>query len=935
MKSLAACALLLSGSLAHAYNFSTYFANWAQYHANGYSFTAQDLAPIVNRLTEINYAFLYFCPPPGTTPMPYWSLPPYGACTDATAYQLMSVDPHDAEFLATIAGYRSSNPQLKLMLSVGGWNFPASYWSALAATASSRTTFIQSVQSWMQQYGADGVDIDWEYPVAPPRSDPVEISCTDFETVNDAGGKPADTANIVTLFAEMRAALGPSKRITVASQASKPLEIEMAIAQLDQYVDSFHLMTYDYTVSDVVGAEAAVLAPNQPLYTPANPAVTQMSVNYTISNYLAAGVHPSKIMLGIALYGHTWFSPGLADGGSDKWKGFGQPAQVQGACCGPFVNTRGAQPGSGSSLCGTYMYSEIVRANAQLHTFDEETQSDIAYFNATGSDGTTAAGTFITYNGLQSVAAITDYAKKMGLAGVFTFDSSMDSLSEGGQWTYELSNAIADALNRPHAAPAVPAVAPAAVPVPAPAAPLKMAPSAPFVGSYVMLNGPDGLAKLQLLASQAATLPITRLWLAFVSPTMVYVPGSNTLQNVGWNLTRPGGDYGFAAVKAAINKLNSSGIEVFISIGGWDSSCFPMLYTVYSVAGYGTNTPNYWKVQEYCGGSVSQASAANEYCYTCEPPSANETLNAFSIFPQPTYSATWQQATAYVAATAGGVAPPAWDNRFVPGSTFTDSQSGLSSIVPGSPLPFSMKRDPYADVVHLAAELGAAGVDIDYEEDWFADMHKNGPAGGPWTIEQTVYKFAAIAKDVSLNIAAIAPHLKISTAASAAGSWGGNWWGGNEKGVILDAAQWYPDLIAEIASGGGINVMSYDLSDNEQYYECPEPGVCSLDQQVQFYMQQYATAGIPANVGYETGTPAYPDPVHDPTHQLPLTQSALGLIISETQAHYSGGFFWEIFKQPAAGADEASPTQVAQALCKAIFPSSPRCSGTIPQWTGA
>jgi len=45
--------------------------------------------------------------------MPYWALPPYGSCTDATAFQLMSVEPHDAGFLQTINGYKASNPNLK------------------------------------------------------------------------------------------------------------------------------------------------------------------------------------------------------------------------------------------------------------------------------------------------------------------------------------------------------------------------------------------------------------------------------------------------------------------------------------------------------------------------------------------------------------------------------------------------------------------------------------------------------------------------------------------------------------------------------------------------------------------------------------------------------------------------------------------------------
>ena len=144
-----------------------------------YSYTADNLQPLASHLQEINYAFLYFCPPPGTNPLPYWAQPPFGSCTDATAFQLMSVEPSDAAFLKTITGYRAQNPGLSVMLSIGGWNFFSSYWSAMAATPTTRATFIQSCKDWLSQTGADGIDVDWEYPCSPARTDPVEITCTD------------------------------------------------------------------------------------------------------------------------------------------------------------------------------------------------------------------------------------------------------------------------------------------------------------------------------------------------------------------------------------------------------------------------------------------------------------------------------------------------------------------------------------------------------------------------------------------------------------------------------------------------------------------------------------------------------------------------------------------------------------------------------------
>ena len=456
--------------------------------------------------------------------------------------------------------------------------------------------------------------------------------------------------------------------------------------------------------------------------------------------------------------------------------------------------------------------------------------------------------------------------------------------------------------------------------------------SAPFVGAYVFVQGPGGLAKLQALAASASTppsIPVTRLFLAFASPTLIYVNGSRTLNGTGLELAS-GGDAGFAAAAAAIATLAAANVTTFVSMGGWDGNCFPYAYTRYSVAGYGPNTPNYWKVTEYCGGDVDTAGPANEYCYTCEPPSANESLFNFNMFPEPAYSPTWAAAVAYVAAGAGGAHAPAWDPSLINGENWTDPATGVTTTVPGSGAPYALRRDPYADVVSLAADLGCGGVDLDYEEMWHADEYKYGPAGGPWTLEQTVYKWAAIARDMQLSIAARAPGMLLSTAAGAASGWAGDWWGGNLKGLLLQAKGWYPELVDFIAAGGGVNVMTYDLSDNEAHYECPTPDVCTLHDQVEFYMAQYAAAGIDANVGYEIGTPAYPDPVEDPAHQLPLTRSELATIVSVTQAKHAGAIIWEAFKRPGVDG-QATASDAAQTVCRAVLPpGTPRCAGNLP-----
>src|SRR5213592_2661797 len=63
--------------------------------------------------------------------------------------------------------------------------------SALAGSADAQAKFFRSLVNFMSTYGFDGVDIDWEYPVAPERS-----------------GNAADFANYVSFVKNLKNALG-------------------------------------------------------------------------------------------------------------------------------------------------------------------------------------------------------------------------------------------------------------------------------------------------------------------------------------------------------------------------------------------------------------------------------------------------------------------------------------------------------------------------------------------------------------------------------------------------------------------------------------------------------------------------------------------------------------------------------------------------------
>ena len=84
-----------------------YFANWAQYRQAPYTYTADSVAAIANKITHLYYGFVYFCPP-STQPQPYW-VTDLGLCQGKKTYDLITVEPKDPEFINTLVGYKTEN----------------------------------------------------------------------------------------------------------------------------------------------------------------------------------------------------------------------------------------------------------------------------------------------------------------------------------------------------------------------------------------------------------------------------------------------------------------------------------------------------------------------------------------------------------------------------------------------------------------------------------------------------------------------------------------------------------------------------------------------------------------------------------------------------------------------------------------------------------
>lgn len=241
-----------------------YFANWAQYHQSPYTYTPDKLQPIMNSLDQLMYSFLYF----------------------DQSYKVYTIEPKDPQFIPQVVQYKQSNPKLKVIASIGGWNFPSEMFSKMVSTPANRKAFIDSLNVIMKKYNFDGVDLDWEYPCSKSRTDYIKYSCSNIKPSTDSGGKcPDDTDNLLDLVKELRQSFGKNKTISFAGPGSKEKWDNLKLKEMSMYLDYWHVMTYDYTVSDIKNSKTT--APNSPLYTPsASSGAVQWSMDYT-GNYIS------------------------------------------------------------------------------------------------------------------------------------------------------------------------------------------------------------------------------------------------------------------------------------------------------------------------------------------------------------------------------------------------------------------------------------------------------------------------------------------------------------------------------------------------------------------------------------------------------------------------------------------------------------------------
>lgn len=292
-------------------------------------------------------------------------------------------------------------PHIKILISIGGWSWSDNF-SDVAADPVKRDRFAASAAEFVSEYGLDGVDIDWEYPV---------------EGGDNIMHRANDNENYELLLKATRKALneqgekdGKTYLLTICARAVGRFIIDAKLIDSMQYLDFINLMTYD-----LHGPWERMTGFHTALYDTNKGALTVDSSVTTYSKY----INPADINLGLAFYGRGWTN--VAD---TKDNGVKQMAE----------KISGIGYGLGTWEAGVFDAWDIeenyVGKNGYVKYYDEVAQSPYVF------DGTT----WIGYDDEQSIRVKTEYAMEKGLGGVFFWEF-------GGDKTLALQKVIAETLS--------------------------------------------------------------------------------------------------------------------------------------------------------------------------------------------------------------------------------------------------------------------------------------------------------------------------------------------------------------------------------------------------------------------------------------------------------------------------------------------------------
>ncbi|KAF2756128.1 glycoside hydrolase [Pseudovirgaria hyperparasitica] len=280
-----------------------------------------------------------------------------------------------------IVDLKSKYRHLKAIISIGGWRLSGN-WSEAVANPGRRTKFVQTCMHCMYNFGWDGIDLAWVFPDGP-----------------------VDAANYVELVKEFRQAIddyshkADTNKLTLSVVAPPKEENykHLKITEMDQYVDYWTLMAYQFNGAAPKPDDSSVAIHNAPLYpstlqSSATPFVVAHAIDYYSK---VVKISPHKINLGIGLYGRGFYN-----------------TEGPGSSFGPFEN---------DWLQTIYPCRDMPLVGASQE-WDDTTKSAYSY------DATRQM--MVSYENAKSISSKLDFVRESRLGGVAFWDVTADAVGD-------------------------------------------------------------------------------------------------------------------------------------------------------------------------------------------------------------------------------------------------------------------------------------------------------------------------------------------------------------------------------------------------------------------------------------------------------------------------------------------------------------------------
>lgn len=336
-----------------AYNIICFYTNWSQYRNGIGKFFPENIDPTL--CTHINYAF-----------------------GEVAGNDIHKREWNDDALFTKIMRLKRTNPNLKIMLSVGGWNARSLAFSEIVSSRQNMVEFTSNSINFIRQYGFDGLDIDWEYPTV-------------------RGGKQGDRDGFTQLVKMMRNVFDRENLLLTAalSPNTKTSPTYYNIPELGRNLHFINLMAYDMHGS--WEHKTGHISP-------------ATEIRDAVEFYLQNGVPAKKIILGLAAYGRTFT---LVDA---ELNGLDSPVSGAGLA-GEFTRERG-------SLAYYEICNRIKNKGWQRKWL---TKDQVPYAHNDNQ--------WVGYEDKQSIRIKSQYIKEKGLLGAMIWaldeDDFMNRCGEG------------------------------------------------------------------------------------------------------------------------------------------------------------------------------------------------------------------------------------------------------------------------------------------------------------------------------------------------------------------------------------------------------------------------------------------------------------------------------------------------------------------------